>query len=70
MAAEISAAIFIGYKELCVNPPVSMAVVSRLEMTPLPDMRIHRYRDERLLIRCAHPRLKSWAGARDSQANC
>jgi len=32
-------------------------------------MRIHRCRDERLLIRFAHPRLKSWAGARDSQAN-
>src|SRR5436309_8103273 len=26
---------------------------------------IHRYRDERLLIRFAHPRLKSWAEARD-----
>ena len=35
---------------------------------PLPEMRVHPYRDERLLIRFAHPGLKSWAGARNSQA--
>src|SRR5437016_4785685 len=28
----------------------------------LPEIWTHRYRDERLLIRFAHPGLKSWAG--------
>ena len=56
MAAEISAAIFIGYKELCVNPPVSMAVVSRLEMT-------------HCLIFIASA-MNVCLKARDSQANC
>jgi hypothetical protein len=53
----------VGVNGICMVP--SHSVMSSLGVRVAC---LHRYRDERL-IRCAHPRLKSWAGARDSQAN-
>ena len=49
--------------------PYNLVVGQFQAKVPTARDAIHRYRDERLLIRFAHPGLKSWAGARDSQAN-
>jgi hypothetical protein len=55
-----------------IRPVAAMPIAPRkllfLQKSSALGARIHRSLDERL-IRYAHPGLKSWAEARDSQAN-